>query len=53
MTVAGRGEKGKLVQMVRPRTLCSLPRGLIATDHYPGPLIDDHRGEIANIIDIN
>lgn len=42
---------GKLVQVIC--ALCSLPRGLIATDHYLGPLIDDRRGEIANIIDIN
>lgn len=33
--------------------LCTLPPGLIATDHYLGLLIDDHRDEIASIIDIN
>lgn len=42
---------GTSVQVVAFRALLFAARQ-IATDHYPGPLIDD-RGEIANIIDIN
>lgn len=37
----------------RWRARFALCRGLIATDHYLSLLIDDRRGEIENIIDIN